>query len=167
MPPCHWEVKARGMWPKQKSFQTATTTGLDQRLTLYEDPSVLSTQEGLHIYLQRIWHKPFVSHCHMCLVWPCFSPLVKAIIPRWESNCGMPGVDILETLVGTAVRADFHFFRQAGGRTGCQMKSKSSSFMSLHLHNNVWFAMAFLRDTPGIHLPSRARDSEEGLCSGT
>lgn len=23
----------------------------------------------------------------------------------------MPGVDILETLVGTAVRADFHFFQ--------------------------------------------------------
>lgn len=36
-----------------------------------------------------------------------------------ESNCGVPGVDILETVVGTAVMADFKFFGQAGDYIIC------------------------------------------------
>lgn len=51
--------------------------------------------------------QPFVSYSHTCLLLPHVTLSIKAIIPHCDSNCGTPGVDILETAEATAAVAGF------------------------------------------------------------
>lgn len=110
---------------------------------------------GGHMFISREFDTPICQPQSHVLAVATLYLSVKVIIPRCDSNCGTPGVDILETAEATAVVTGFSFFSHAGNSRAGQMKSGSheKSFISticddLSLRDSPWDSPSFWGRSP-------------------